>query len=83
MHCGQSSSLTARSARKASQGPSEGNLEQDPDAVEGGWGNDGHEQRASQGTGTSPYRALHWGGGHPEHEAGALLGQAEVALAAV
>lgn len=37
VHCGQSSSLSLGVPGKASQGPSEGNLEQDPDAVEGGW----------------------------------------------
>ena len=83
MHCGQSSSTGLAVPGKASQAPFEGNLKQDPDAVERGWDMKGVSRVPARAQAPVSAEAPPLGEGTPGHEAGALLGQAEVALAAV
>lgn len=68
---------------KASQGPFKGNLKQDPDAVEGGWEMTGVSRGPARAQAPGCVEAPPLGEGPPGHEAGALLGQAEVSRAAI
>ena len=83
VHCGQSPPTGLAVPGKASQAPFEGNLKQDPDAVERGWEMKGVSSGPARAQAPVSAEAPPLGEGIPGHEAGALLGQAEVALAAV